>query len=132
MSNQKIKILTAKIGLDDHYKGIILVNQALRDAGMEVVYLGTGQRIDGVVTAAIQEDADVIGLSFLNASHMPIMEEFMSRMQERGLEHLMVIAGGNMPFEDIPKLKEMGVSEVFISGSKLNDIVCYVSENTGK
>jgi methylmalonyl-CoA mutase C-terminal domain/subunit len=129
MTEKKIKVITGKIGLDDHYRGIIAVTEALRDAGMEVVYLGTGQRIDGVISTAIQEDADVIGLSFLCGGQLQIMRRFLDRLRERGLNHVLVIIGGVIPEEDIPKLKEMGVAEVFLPGTSLKDIANYVSEN---
>ncbi len=128
MAGEKIKALTAKIGLDDHYRGIIAVTEALRDAGMEVVYLGTGQRIDGVIKAAIQEDADVIGLSFLCGGHVEIMQRFMSRLHEHHLDHILVLAGGVIPEEDIPELKEIGIAEVFLPGSRLDDIAKYALE----
>jgi methylmalonyl-CoA mutase C-terminal domain/subunit len=99
---------------------------------MEVIYLGTGQRIDGVIKTAIQEDADVIGLSFLCGGHLEIMQRFMHRMQEHHLDHVLVVVGGIIPEEDIPKLKEIGVAEVFLPGSRLDDIARYVSENVSK
>ena len=123
MVSKKIKVITGKIGLDDHYRGIIAVTEALRDAGMEVVYLGTGQRIDGVINTAIQEDADVIGLSFLCGGQVAIMKRFMQTLGERGLNHIMVIVGGIIPDDDIPKLKEMGVVEVFLPGTSLKQVV---------
>jgi len=132
MAGEKIKVVTAKIGLDDHYRGIIAVTEALRDAGMEVIYLGTGQRIDGVIKTAIQEDADIIGLSFLCGGHVEIMQRFMSRLHEHHLDHILILAGGVIPDEDIPKLKEMGVAEVFLPGSRLDDMARYVSENARK
>jgi methylmalonyl-CoA mutase C-terminal domain/subunit len=128
----KTKVITAKIGLDDHYRGIIAVTEALRDAGMEVVYLGTGQRIDGVIAAAIQEDAHVIGLSFLCGGQVEIMRRFMNRLKEQGLDHILVIVGGVIPDYDIPKLKELGVAEVFLPGQPLKDIVHFIQEKTKK
>jgi len=123
-----IKVITAKIGLDDHYRGIIAVTEALRDAGMEVVYLGTGQRIEGVISAAIQEDAQVIGLSFLCGGQVEIMRRFMSRLKEEGLDHILVIVGGVIPDYDIPKLKELGVAEVFLPGQPLSEVVRFIEE----
>lgn len=128
----KIKVITAKIGLDDHYRGIISVTEAMRNAGMEVVYLGAGQRIDGVVGAAIQEDADVIGLSFLCGGQIEIMRRFMGRLKEQDLDHVLVVIGGVIPDSDIPKLKELGVAEVFLPGYPLKGIVRFVQENTKK
>ena len=132
MGGDRIKVVTGKIGLDDHYRGIISVTEALRDAGMEVIYLGTGQRIDGVVRAIVQEDAAVVGLSFLCGGHVEIMRQFMRRLQEHNLDHVLVIAGGVIPDSDIPKLKELGVAEVFLPGAPLKDIVDYVFEAVGK
>ena len=129
MSEKKIKAVTGKIGLDDHYRGIIAVTEALRDAGVEVVYLGTGQRIDGVIAATIQEDADVIGLSFLCGGQVPIMQRFMNRLREKGLNHVLVLVGGIIPDDDIPKLGEIGVAGVFLPGTPLKEITEFVTEN---
>ena len=123
MVNKKIKVVTAKIRLDDHYRGIIAVTEALRDAGMEVVYLGTGQRIEGVIKAIIQEDADVLGLSFLCGGHLEAMRRVMNRLTEENLDHVVVVIGGIIPPGDISKLKEMGVAGVFLPGIPLKDIV---------
>ena len=123
MVSKKIKVITGKIGLDDHYRGIIAVTEALRDAGMEVVYLGTGQRVDGVINTAIQEDADIIGLSFLCGGHVEIMRRFMRTLRERGFNQVMVIVGGIIPEDDIPRLKEIGVAEVFLPGTPLKEVV---------
>ena len=127
----KIKVITGKIGLDDHYRGILSVNKALTDAGMEVVYLGTGQRIDSMVEAALQEDADVVGLSFLCGGHLQIMQRFVNRMTERGLHSVLVVIGGVIPDQDIPKLRDIGVSEVFLPGTPLGDIVNFIRERKG-
>ena len=127
MINRKIKVVTAKIRLDDHYRGIIVVTEALRDAGMEVVYLGTGQRIEGVIKAMIQEDADVLGLSFLCGGHLEAMGRVMNRMKEENLDHVVVVIGGVIPPGDIPKLKDMGVAGVFLPGIPLKDIVNDIS-----
>ena len=128
----KAKVVTGKIGLDDHYRGILSVNKALTDAGMEVVYLGTGQRVDNMVEAALQEDADVVGLSFLCGGHLQIMQRFINRMRERGLDNVMIVLGGVIPDQDIPKLKDIGVAEVFLPGTPLKDIVNLIEEGTGR
>ncbi|MHC1585903.1 MAG: cobalamin-dependent protein [Candidatus Syntropharchaeia archaeon] len=127
-----VKVVTGKIGLDDHYRGIISVNKAFSDAGMEVVYLGTGQRIDSMIEAAIEEDADVIGLSFLCGGHVEIMRKFMKKLKEKGLDDVLVVVGGVIPDEDIPKLKEMGVAEVFLPGTPLKTAVDFVLKNVKK
>lgn len=129
MVKKKIKVITGKIGLDDHYRGIISVTDALRNAGMEVVYLGAGQRFDTVIKAVIQEDADVIGLSFLCGGHIEIMRRFMNLMRENSLEQILVVVGGVIPDQDIPRLKELGVAEVFLPGAPLKDITDYVLKN---
>lgn len=131
MSEKKIKVITGKIGLDDHYRGIISVTETLRNAGMEVVYMGAGQRFDSMVKAIMQEDADVVGLSFLCGGHVEIMRRFMSMLKENNLDHVLVIVGGVIPDQDIPKLKDLGVAEVFLPGSPLKDIADYVSSNVG-
>ena len=125
---KKIKVITGKIGLDDHYRGIIVISDALKNAGMEVVYLGAGQRIDGVVNAVAQEDADVVGLSFLCGGQVQIMGKFMAKLQEKGLDHVLVIIGGIIHPHEIEPLKKMGVAEVFLPGAKTSDITAFVEE----
>ena len=132
MVKQKIKVITGKIGLDDHYRGIISVTEALRNAGMEVVYLGAGQRFDVVIKAIMQEDADVVGLSFLCGGHVEIMRRFMNKLKENNLDHVLVVVGGVIPDDDIPKLKELGVSEVFLPGAPLKEIADYVAQNAAR
>jgi methylmalonyl-CoA mutase C-terminal domain/subunit len=129
---EKVKVITAKIGPDDHYRGIIAVTEALRNAGMEVIYLGAGQRIDGVIKGIIQEDAEVVGLSFLCGGHMEIMRRFMAQLQEGHLDHVLVVIGGIIQPWEIPQLKQMGVAEVFPPGSSLSEIAKFVSENVEK
>lgn len=123
----KIKVVTGKIGVDDHYRGILSVNRALTDAGMEVVYLGAGQRVDTFVEAALQEDADVVGLSFLCGGHLQIMQRFMNKMKERGLDSVLVVVGGVIPSRDMIKLKDIGVSKVFLPGTPLRDMVEFIT-----
>jgi len=125
----KIKVAVGKIGLDDHWRGIITISDALQKAGMEVVYLGIGQRVDGFIETLLQEDADVAGLSFLCGSHLEIMRRFMNRLRERNLDHILVIIGGIIPIEDIQTLKELGVAEVFLPGTPLQRIVDFIAEN---
>ncbi|VUT26135.1 MAG: methylmalonyl-CoA mutase subunit beta [Candidatus Methanolliviera sp. GoM_asphalt] len=125
----KIRVLTGKIGLDDHFRGIISVTEALKDAGMEVIYVGAGRRIDEMITAAIQENVQVIGLSFLCGGHLETMQRFMDKMKEQGLDNVLVVIGGVIHDQDIPKLKELGVAEVFLPGTPLKDIVKFVLEN---
>lgn len=117
-----IRVLLAKPGFDGHWKGAIVVGKALRDAGMEVIYLGN-QSPREIVEAAIQEDVDVVGLSILAAGHMRLIPE-VTRMLPKDL---IVVVGGTIPREDIPKLKDEGVDMVFLPGSELNAIVNYIS-----
>jgi len=129
MAKERIKVITGKIGLDDHYRGIISVTETLRNAGMEVVYLGAGQRFDNVIKAIIQEDADVVGLSFLCGGHVEIMRRFMGKMREHNLDNVLIIVGGVIPDQDIPTLMELGISEVFLPGTPLKNVADYVLEN---
>lgn len=129
---KKIRVVTCKIGLDDHFRGILVVSEAFRNAGMEVVYLGAGQRIDWVINAIAQEDAEVVGLSFLCGGQVEIMRAFMARLQESNLDHVLVVVGGIIHPQEIPVLKEMGVAEVFLPGSTSKDMVEFVSQEVSK
>jgi len=131
MVEEKTRVLIGKIGVDDHDRGIIALSEALRDAGCEVIYLGLAQKVDGVIKTAMQEGADVIGLGFHCGGHMEIMQQFMSKLWEQGLDQVLVIVGGIIPYPDIPKLKAIGISEVFLPGTKLRDIVNYASRMRG-
>ncbi|MFH1624493.1 MAG: cobalamin B12-binding domain-containing protein [Pseudomonadota bacterium] len=130
MVEKKVRVLMAKVSLDGHDRGIKMVARGLTDAGMEVVYLGSYQTVDRVVNAAIQENVDVIGLSFLSGEHMMYVPKIIHKMKERNLHDVRIIIGGVIPKEDIPKLKEMGVSEVFRSGSTIESIANYILNNT--
>jgi methylmalonyl-CoA mutase C-terminal domain/subunit len=132
MSNEKIKVITGKIGTDGHYRGIEAVTRALRDAGMEVVYLGAGRRVEEVIKAVSQEDADVLGLSFLCGGHMQTMKKVMDRIKEKDLDRVLVLAGGIIYDDEIPEMKELGVADVFLPGTPLADIVDYVSVEVEK
>lgn len=129
---KKIRVVTGKIGLDDHYRGIIVISDALRNAGMEVIYLGAGQRIEVVINAIIHEDADVVGLSFLCGGQVKIMAKFMARLKEQDLDHVLVIIGGIIHHQEIPLLKEMGVREVFLPGTSSKDVVELVVQEVEK
>ena len=132
MSNEKIKVITGKIGTDGHYRGIEAVTRALRDAGMEVVYLGAGRRVEEVIQAVMQEDADVLGLSFLCGGNIQSMRRVMARVKEENLEHVLVFVGGIIYDDEIPEMKELGVTEVFLPGTPLAHIVDYVSGEVEK
>ena len=119
----KIRVIVAKPGLDGHDRGAKVVARALRDAGMEVVYTGLRQTPEQIVSAAAQEDADIIGLSILSGAHLPICEKILKLLKEKGMTDTRVFVGGIIPTQDIEPLRLMGVSEVFLPGSSLKDIV---------
>ncbi len=123
MEGKKIRVVIAKIGPDDHYVGMECVAQWLREGGMEVVYLGTNQRVDGVVKAVIEEDADILGLSFHCRGEVEMMNRVITRLREENAGDVKIIVGGVMPHESVSKLKEIGVSIVFLPGSSMTDIV---------
>ncbi len=132
MSKQKIKVIITKVGLDGHDRGAKVVASQLKEAGMEVVYLGMYQRPEGIVKAAIEEDADVIGVSYLSGEHLVYTPLVVEEMKRHELDDVLLIAGGSFPPEDIPCMKEMGIDEVFRGGSLTKDIVDYITENVGK
>lgn len=123
MVERKIRILVAKPDLDGHDRGAKVVALALRDAGMEVAYSGLHQSIDQIVSTAIQESSDIIGLSIMTGAHLPICQKLIKRMQAEKMEDVRIIVGGVVPKNDIPKLKEMGVQGVFPGGTSFDKIV---------
>ena len=129
MTERPIRVLIAKPGLDGHDRGAKVVARALRDAGMEVIYTGLRQTPEQIVTAALQEDADVIGLSILSGAHNHIAPRVMELIRERGLDDVLVLIGGIIPDVDIPRLKEVGVKGVFQPGTPMQDIVDFIHEN---
>jgi len=130
MNNKKrIRVLAAKPGLDGHDRGIKVIANALMDAGMEVIYTGIRQTPKQIVEAAIQEDADVIALSILSGAHDYHFPKIMELLKERGIDDMLVIGGGIIPDEDIPKLKECGIAEIFGPGTNTEDIIRYIEEN---
>ncbi len=126
--HRPIRVLIAKPGLDGHDKGAKVVAQALRDAGCEVIYTGLHKTIDEIVQVAIQEDVDVVGLSILSGAHLPLTEQLVKRLRERGLDDVIVVVGGNIPHRDRPKLLALGAAAVFPTGSRLEDIVAFIAE----
>lgn len=126
---KRIRILVAKPGLDGHDRGAKVVAQALRDAGMEVIYTGLHQTIDQIIQTAIQEDVDVIGLSIMSGAHLPICEKLMKKMKEKKLEDILVVVGGVIPKRDIPKLKEIGVKGIFPGGTPFEESIRWIKEN---
>lgn len=122
----KIRVLVAKAGLDGHDRGAKVIAAALRDAGMEVIYTGLRQTPEMIVEAAIQEDVDVIGISILSGAHMTILPKIKKLMEEKGLDDVLLTGGGIIPEEDINRLKEMGVGELFTPGASTKNIAGYI------
>lgn len=125
MQERKIRVLLSKLGLDGHDRGVVNVAMALRDAGIEVIYLGRHMFPEEVAQAAIQEDVDIVGISSLADAHMTLIEQLIGSLKSKGAD-IPVILGGFIQPEDIPKLKEMGVTEVFGIGTRLPDIVDWI------
>src|SRR5918911_2416190 len=125
----KIRVVIAKPGLDGHDRGAKVIARALRDAGMEVIYTGLRQTPDQIVGAALQEDADVIGLSILSGAHMHICPRVMELLKARGLDDVLVVIGGIIPDVDIPKMKALGVKGVFLPGTPMQEIIDFINAN---
>ena len=126
---QKIRVVIAKPGLDGHDRGARVIARALRDAGMEVIYTGLRQTPEQIVAAALQEDADVIGLSILSGAHLHICPRIMTLLQEKGLRDVLVVVGGIIPDVDIPRLEEIGVRGIFLPGTPMQQIVEFIRRN---
>ncbi len=126
-----VRILVAKPGLDGHDRGAKVMARAFRDAGFEVIYTGLFQTPEMIANAALQEDVDVVGLSILSGAHMTLFPPIVDALRNAGRDDVLLIAGGTIPAEDIPKVKAMGVSEVFGPGTRLQDAIRYVREQTG-
>jgi methylmalonyl-CoA mutase C-terminal domain/subunit len=126
MSEQKIRVLLAKPGLDGHDRGVKVIARALRDAGMEVIYTGLRQTPEQIAAAALQEDVDIVGLSILSGAHMTIFPRVYDLMLKNGMDDVVLFGGGIIPEDDIPKLKEQGVSEVFLPGTSTEDIITFI------
>jgi methylmalonyl-CoA mutase C-terminal domain/subunit len=126
---QKLRVVIAKPGLDGHDRGAKVIARALRDAGMEVIYTGLRQTPEQVVSAALQEDADVIGLSILSGAHNHIAPRLMELLKEKGLDDVLVVIGGIIPDVDIPKLKSIGVKGIFLPGTPMQDIIDFINTN---
>jgi methylmalonyl-CoA mutase C-terminal domain/subunit len=126
---RKLRIVIAKPGLDGHDRGAKVIARALRDAGMEVIYTGLRQTPEMIASAALQEDADCIGLSILSGAHNHIAPRLMELLKEKGLDDVLVVIGGIIPSVDIPKLKEMGVKGIFLPGTPMQDIVEFIQGN---
>jgi methylmalonyl-CoA mutase C-terminal domain/subunit len=123
---QRIRVLIAKAGLDGHDRGAKVIAAALRDAGMEVIYLGLRQTPEMIAEAALQEDVDVVGISLLSGAHMSVFPKVLQLMKEKGLTDVLLTGGGIIPEKDIAALKEMGVGELFTPGTSMTAIADYI------
>jgi methylmalonyl-CoA mutase C-terminal domain/subunit len=130
-STQRMRIVVGKPGLDGHDRGAKIVARALRDAGHEVIYTGLHQTPEQIVETAIQEDADLIGLSVLSGAHMTLFKKLLELLAERDASDIVVFGGGIIPDEDIPVLEELGVAKVFTPGATTTDITGWVAEYFG-
>jgi methylmalonyl-CoA mutase, C-terminal domain len=128
MSEAKIRVLVAKPGLDGHDRGAKVIARALRDAGMEVIYTGLRQTPEMITEAALQEDVDVVGLSILSGAHMALAPVILEHLRAAGMEDVLVVIGGIIPDEDIPALKEIGITAVFGPGASTIDIVSTIEQ----
>jgi methylmalonyl-CoA mutase C-terminal domain/subunit len=126
---RKLRVVIAKPGLDGHDRGAKVIARALRDAGMEVIYTGLRQTPEQIVAAALQEDADVIGLSILSGAHNHIVPRLMELLRAKGLDDVMVVIGGIIPDLDIPKLKEIGVKGIFLPGTPMQHIIDFINSS---
>ena len=126
---RKLRVVIAKPGLDGHDRGAKVIARALRDAGMEVIYTGLRQTPEMIASAALQEDADVIGLSILAGAHNHIAPRLMELLKARGLDDVLVVIGGIIPDVDIPRLKEIGVKGIFLPGTPMQEIIDFIQQN---
>jgi methylmalonyl-CoA mutase, C-terminal domain len=129
MPDRPIKVLIAKPGLDGHDRGAKVLARGLRDEGFEVVYTGLRQTPEMVVTAALQEDVDVVGLSILSGAHMTLLPKICRLLREAGLDDVLVTAGGIIPDDDVPALREAGVAQVFGPGTTIAEVATYLREH---
>lgn len=128
MTDRKIRVLVAKPGLDGHDRGAKVVARALRDAGMEVIYTGLRQTPEMIAEAALQEDVDVVGLSILSGAHMALAPRILELLKKNGQEQVKVFIGGIIPDEDMPRLKEMGITSIYGPGASTDEIIKDVRE----
>ena len=129
MNEKKIRVLVAKPGLDGHDRGAKIVARALRDAGMEVIYTGLHQTAEMIVEAALQEDVDVVGLSLLSGAHMTLFVDVAKLLQQKGMGDVLIIGGGIIPEEDVPKLRREGIAAIFGPGTHCDEIVKFIQKN---
>ena len=126
---RKLRVLIAKAGLDGHDRGAKIIARGYRDAGFEVIYTGLHQIPEQIVNAAIQEDVDLVGLSCLSGAHMYLFTEVVKQLREKGGDDITVVGGGIIPKEDIPRLKEAGIKEIFLPGTPIEEIIKWTKEN---
>ncbi len=124
--NRPVRVLVAKVGLDGHDRGAKVIASALRDAGMEVIYTGLRQTPEMVVSAALQEDVDAIGISILSGAHMTIFPKIMNLLKEKGMNDVLLTGGGIIPEDDIVTLNEMGAGKLFAPGATFDEITSYI------
>jgi methylmalonyl-CoA mutase C-terminal domain/subunit len=129
MSDRKIRVLVAKPGLDGHDRGAKVIARALRDAGMEVIYTGLRQTPEMIAAAALQEDVDAVGVSILSGAHNTLCPRIIQLLRAQGMNDCLVLVGGIVPQDDIARLKEMGVAEIFLPGTSTEEIVKFLREN---
>ena len=129
MPDRPLKVLIAKPGLDGHDRGVKVIARALRDAGMEVIYTGLRQTPEQIANAALQEDVQIVGLSILSGAHMTIFPRVLELMREKGMNDVILFGGGIIPEDDIPRLKEHGVGEIFLPGTSTEEIIKYIRGN---
>ncbi len=129
MSERKIRVLAAKPGLDGHDRGIKVICAALRDAGMEVIYTGLRQTPEQIVSAAMQEDVDVIAMSCLSGAHEYLFPRVTELLKEKGVDDVLVLGGGIIPEEDVPSLKAAGIADIFTPGATTGDIIKFIKEH---
>ena len=125
---KKTRVLIAKLGLDGHDRGAKVIAAGLRDAGMEVIYTGIRQTPEAVVSIAMQEDVDAIGISCLSGAHMTLFPKVIRLLHEKGIKDVLVFGGGIVAKNDIPELQKIGVAKIFLPGTKVKDVVAYLKE----
>jgi methylmalonyl-CoA mutase, C-terminal domain len=126
---RKLRVIIAKPGLDGHDRGAKVIARALRDAGMEVIYTGLRQTPEQIAAAALQEDADVVGLSILSGAHNHIAPQLMDLLKQKDLDDVLVVIGGIIPDVDVPKLKEIGIKGIFLPGTPMQEIIDFINAN---
>ena len=129
MTERRLRVVIAKPGLDGHDRGAKVIARALRDAGMEVIYTGLRQTAEQIASTALQEDADVIGLSILSGAHLHVCARLMDLLRAQGLDDVLVLVGGIIPDQDVPRLEEMGVRGIFLPGTPMQGIIDFIRDH---